>query len=665
MAHTHYSQIWDLGVLAFAFAFALSIAAGAEEADRAFDHLQGTETELAGWQAIEQMKWVRARELGTEALRQHGDSYAGHFILGVVMHYGEGDLARSAFHLHQAQTLYERRHGVVPRDGAPWSWHVATLRELASVYGEMDQPQAELEVFDEYDRAYQPKRLAQRVWPLMKLRRYDEARAVAKTAIATGRPPQRVLARSDLCAAECEAGNRELSYRACIDALTEYRDRELGGMVEYSNASEAALSMLKYDQSERLLGDSTQRVVTDSWGNPYQKLAALYLIEGRSSEAIEALKGGQELRLRRPAYLDQQGQALLDGTLAELLLVVGQTERAVQITQRAVDRPDRLGTSSGTERQASAASAIRSSVALRDQAQRELEAAVTATFWQGLKLRQEAAVHWIEAWRQRRRAAVLLVEPDFLVRSLRPYYVGGVDLMPWMSMELVDAVGSGVTLTALARARNEETLAGTGAFFDALEAEAEFQRDEWAATTRAVERALQGLPRAEALLRARISAIGGEALRRRGDSRGGAALFAHALAADPDVVRRLGLALPVVVESDGTELGREATKLVRRSPRFRAGEGFFITLRGGASPESCLLGPSRERIQCASVRLEAPASPQEGARRLVEELHQVAFALKADLTQSDLTTLDGSPTAQRADRQVKSLLELMGPGDKQ
>ncbi len=648
-------------------AAALAVAAGvtgyvrAEERAGA-DGLLGTPDELAGFAAIEDGKWIRARELGEKVLREHPDSFAGHYVVGVAMHYGEGDLARSAFHLDLAVQRFEALYGPAPVAATPWRWHEAALKQLAMTYGEMDRPADELATFDRFDKSYSPKKVAERVWPLMKLRRYDEARAMAKAAVTTGDREQKMIARADLCAAECEAGSREKAWQACTDALTEFRGGAPGGMVEYSNASEAALSVLRYDDAERFLSESIRRAVPDSWGNPYQHLGMLLVSEGRVTEAIAALKGGQDLRLRRPAWLDQHGQARLDQTLGQLLLVVGQTERAAQIAQRSVDRPDRMGVNSGTDRQATAASAILHSVALRELAARRLEDAVTAGFVDGLKLRAKAAALALDSWRERRHAAVLLADEDFLERSLRPYYVGAVDVPPWLMSEVVLAVGGGVTMKALDRARAVEHLAGSEAFFDALEAEAAFWRGDDERARAAAERALSGLPHAEALLQGRVAAIAGETARRRGDARTAAARFTLAMQKDPDVFRRLGLRLPISVEAPDDPIGREASTLVGRSPRFRVGEGapFRVVIAGSPEARATLVGPGGEVIATAIARAKSGESATDQARRLVAELHRVAFALRADLSQEDLTTLDGSPTAQRADHQVRTLLDALG-----
>ena len=68
-------------------------------------------------------------------------------------------------------------------------------------------------------------------------------------------------------------------------------------------------------------------------------------------------------------------------------------------------------------------------------------------------------------------------------------------------------------------------------------------------------------------------------------------------------------------------------------------------------------------VQCSNpIAVEEGDSAKAIARKLVAELHRVAFAIKADLSQADLTSLDGSPTAARADKQVRSLLDTLGPG---
>jgi hypothetical protein len=147
-------------------------------------------------------------------------------------------------------------------------------------------------------------------------------------------------------------------------------------------------------------------------------------------------------------------------------------------------------------------------------------------------------------------------------------------------------------------------------------------------------------------------------------------LYDLALQLDPGVIRRQDLSLPVRMQSNQRQasadpLAREAMKMLRRSPRFHASKGGF-PLRiesDGSSATACLLGLKEERLSCVEVSPRAGEGIRDRARRLVAELHRQAFAPKIDLTQSDLQSLDGSPTAgggRSAERLQNVLNDLLG-----
>ena len=631
-------------------------------------HLEGTADELAGWEALDQGQFIKARELGDKVLLADPASFAGHFILGAALQHGEGDLARAAFHLEHARLAYERRWprpllgGLLPGGGSgPWRWHQATLRELSAALGALDRPEEQLRIIEQHNDQYSPPWQAQRIWPLMKLGRYEEAREAARQAMEGSGAAARKYARADLCGAESEAGDRRRAHDACVEATREFQDAASGaGQLELSNASDAALGVLRFDEAERFLVEAARRQNSVLWVNPYQQQAELFLTEGRIPEAIAALRAGQELRIGRPAWVDQFDRARFDAALAKVFLVVGIGDRAVAAATRAIEQPDRQGHASGSEVQADAASAVLQELALRDRAERAAEDATTAGFWASLPLSARAAWDRLTAWRAMRRAAVALADETFLSRSLRPYYLG-ILLPPWLLPELVDAVGGGVALAALDLARQAEGDATFDAYFDALRAEAELRRGQYARADALAAAALASLPQAEVLLRARLALVAAACARQRGDDSRAAVFLQAVLARDPGLLRRSGLALPVRIDDDGSELARAAARLVARSPRFDSGGGpLSVSLTGGAHPRACLVGPSREQLACASVNQPIDTGATAGARLLVAELHREAFAVHTDLSQSDLTSLDGSPTAGRADRHIQSVLDGLG-----
>src|SRR5262249_36800411 len=141
--------------------------------------------------------------------------------------------------------------------------HREILVGLEYTAGLMEQYTYELEVLDDYDNLYEPHLIGQRAWPLMKLRRFDDARAVARRAIASGSQWQKSLGLNGLCAIEAEAHERQASYENCTAALDHAKGRADAAIragskaiphlaVHAHNASLGALSVLHLDEAERL-----------------------------------------------------------------------------------------------------------------------------------------------------------------------------------------------------------------------------------------------------------------------------------------------------------------------------------------------------------------------------------------------------------------------------
>jgi tetratricopeptide (TPR) repeat protein len=602
--------------------------------------LPGTVEELQAYALAKSDRYVKARELAEQVLRANPDSYVAHFVLGLAQYYGEGNLPRALWELRTARAIYERRYGPIPSRAAPWRWHSEILIELADLLGDMDRLQEKLEVLDAHDRAYAPPLYAERTWPLMKLGRYDEARAMVQKALATGRPRQRRVALTSLCAIESEAGTREDSYRACQAAADEVRPSRHDGTAEFSNAGEAALGMLRLDEAERDFLEATGRPVT-LYGNPWAKLVDLYLREGRLAEAVSAMKQVHIYRRRKPAYTDQLSQAETDQLAAMLLLELGRPEEALPITGRALARPDRRGGISSQKEQAEAGAAILDRMARREAAARLGEERVTAGFWGALRLAWRQARLRIQAWTSGRRAAVLMANRRRLVATIRPCFSGGADAPGWAVGELVAILGPGVVEHAVAEARREETLPAAAPYFDAVDAEVALARGDDRRALDTAWRALRGLPSAEVLISGRVAAVGAAAARRLGEANLEAGLLGDVLQKDPANVRRLDLALPVTITNDGSAVGRAAARLLGRSPRFRAGGGAFTLAATAGSV--CLHTQTGAVVVCAEAQPRAGEDADGFARRLVDELHRRAFAPRIDLSQTDVRSLDGSP----------------------
>jgi tetratricopeptide (TPR) repeat protein len=652
------------------------------------DGLFGTSAEMAGWLAVREDKLVRAREIGESILRDHPESYAGHYIVGYAQHYGETNLPRALFHLRRARQLFEAEFGPRPQTTplkrpAPWRWHQEILLSLAWVTGELDLHEERLSFLQAHDDAgYQPKRLAERGWPLMKLGKLAEARRHAKEAMLTGDPWQRKVAATALCGIEFESGDREAAYRACSAAVELVKRSRSHGTTEYSNGGVASMAVLKFDEAERRFTEATHRPPAD-YANPWRRLLSLYTREGRLPEAVAAAKQVPPYRLKRPPHVDQHDQAETESTLASLLLVAGYWQEALRIADRALERPDRQGGSSTSVAQAVAGAAILARAARLEAAERLAEAAAVAPFWESLKLRAQAAEARLRTWAAGRQAATLLADPKRLVATLRPHSSGGAEGPEWLLADIVRIVGPGVAARAVEMARAQETMSGALAYIDAIDADVQLLRGHHAEALKLAERAMTTLPSAEGLLVARAAAVGAQAAWELGDLPKSLGLYQKALSRHPGVLRQLQMRLPVRFAARG-EIAQRVADYLGGSPRLRVSSrgGLTLSISGDAQGgRGCLLGPDGSQLSCADVEIKGPTSggatgsagpaaapvamtPKQAARELAARLQEQLFAPRVDLSQADLRSLDGSPAvgSGRAALKMRDVLDELAPG---
>ena len=593
-------------------------------------------------------QFARARTLTEQILERDPNSIAGLVLMGNVYHRGEGNLPKALFYLQKAEKQIEQRFDAAVEDPEIAGWYPAMLLELAFVNGEMGRHQIKIDYLERYDNIAEPIP-AERGWPLMRLRRYGEARQAVKEALALKDQPFQVAAAlTALCAIESEQHHRKLGYEACMAAVRYERELEEGGPTPFTNAAEASLSLLRMDEAEKLILEASEYFVSDAVSNPWLDLLHLYLGQGRTPEALDAVRKMVRWRQAQPPYMEEQNRAETEMASALFLIVAGRADEAARITRRALERPDRTGFTSSEPEQALAASAVIDSVVARLQAELWAEKVSYSGLRESLAARFYEQSARLRSWRSGREAAAAIRQERILVSTLRPYLAGSIELPEWLEPELFAAIGPGVAAAALERARAAEDLAGAEGYFAAAAAEiARLEDDPETCLERALE-ALESLPGAEALLRARTAAIGAWAAGELGKNAKHLELLALVMQIDPGTIRRLGLALPTVLEAGDTAVAQNAGDLLAGSPRFdlEAGPGFRLQVSGNEkAAQACLLDPRGSRLSCAAITARTGEDVDTFTRRLVAELHQNAFAPRLDLTQADLRSLDGSPTA--------------------
>ncbi len=631
----------------------------------------GSEDERAGFCQLldgsipEQEKFVAVRTWADKALRADPRSYRAHFLMGAAQHQGEGNLPKSLFHLERADELLTNEAGQylpTTHPAAPVLRRI--LLELVYVHGEMDHHAEKIRFVDVMHQRLGIDYSALKAWPLMKLKRWDEARIIAQQAIDGEDPgsywPQVGL--TALCAIESERRNRQGAYDACMAAARPVMKNKAEGGVALSNAASASVEMFKFDEAEKLWLESSTRPIEGTI-NPWGRLTHLYLREGRFAEALSALREMRTYRLARPAYYDQQDQADAELTGASLLMIAGRVEDALRITSRVSERPDRQGTSSAAFEQNQGGNFIFDRAAKLDVARRLEERAVSAGWKDALVLRAKAAKLRLDAWSIGRRAAVILSDPERLITTLRPECPGSIEMPAWLDADVIQVVGPGVALAAIAQARREETLPEhlVEPVFAGLEAEAYLAQGDDRRALEKAELAAKGLLPAEALLRARAAAVGAEAARRLGKYADAVRLLGNVLTVDPGVIRRLGFKLPLEVLAEGDSPAvREAKSALESSPLFDVGTwGFRLTLSETAVALSLPDGSELTRVPVKAGKKDDDSL----ARRIARAAHEDLLVPQVDVTQADVRSLDGGlGGGGRASERAKSVLEeVVGP----
>jgi tetratricopeptide (TPR) repeat protein len=607
--------------------------------------LEGEEAEieeLALWELVERERYVKAREEAERYIKEQPSSYVAHLVLGMAQHYGEANFPMALFHEARALDLFETREGVQPAPSQPWRWHARILVALTRAHGDLEHYDEQLGLMYRYNDLYTPQLKAELAWPLMKKREFDKARLAAEAGLATGDPYQVERAKNALCAIEFEAGDDVKSYEACAEAV-EYGSTHFGSAtaVDLGNYAEAARSVFRFDEAERLLMEASKSGL--SWyGNPWLELADLYMRAGRFAEALSALREVPRHRAARPAHVRDSDRNEARRSLAAFLLLMGRPGEALRITDKASVLPDRRAHNSRDPQQ------DRSIVALLDRQARLMLAEITveravakpfpSRWWaQGKAL-------WLrfEAWMSARHAARFLDDEARLVGTFAVGTARSAVMPPWLLGELIGVLGPGVVRAAVEQIGEEDPREGASAYYDAVLAEVSLAQGDYEEAIERAGRALEVLQPGDALLRGRVRAVLAKSL---SDPRETTALYEEVLATDPGLFRRLGWALPAEVESSNAEIDRALARAVMRSPRFESSSnGLRIQIDGA---RICLFGRTGAAWGCSEAELEEDETGESYTQRIVDSFHEGIFSPRVDLSRIDINSLDGSNRVTR------------------
>lgn len=610
--------------------------------------LPGTPEELHALCQVEAERWIDARTEAEAILAARPDSFAGRFVLAYTLHRGEANHPRARFEMRRALQDYTRLYGEAPGPGTPWRWHMQMLQELIYIESDLEHYEEQLALIEVFNRSYSPEMVAETAWPLMKLRRFDDARRAANLARGGG-GWQEEVALNALCAIEFEAGDEARSYDACRAALMLHgADPARQDAVDFTNFAEAARSLFRLDEAEtNLLLASEARV---SWyGNPYMELAELYTREGRFLEALEMLREVHPYRQRRPPHVREADRNEARRALSAFYLAIGRSEELLAITYTARMNPDRRGHNSRDPMQDRALTALLDRAACRlHAAWRETEA-VGAPLLDQIAIRAEALFYRGMAVSASRETARAIADDTRLVGIFQIGRARSAVLPPWLAGELVQVLGGGVAGDAIRRARADDRRPGASAYYDAFEAEAALEAGDPARAYELARSAVDGLGPAEALLRARASAISAEAAMQEGYPSRALEGYDEVFQVDPGLFVRMDLAVPVRVRSGGGAVADEVADILAWSPRFTIDDiGLEIRVTSdGTSGEACLTASTGAELGCQALERSGEEDTSTFALRLARDFQHLVFSPRISLTAVDASSLDGANTTMR------------------
>jgi tetratricopeptide (TPR) repeat protein len=611
-------------------------------------------------------RFITARRLAEELLKRDPDNLTGLYVMGRVQWLSEGNHARAMHYLSRANRIYLEEH-----DGAeerPWELHSQIMFAMQNVAEETGDYGYQLELMDEYDARFDPPfGVAERGWAHMRQGDMDAARQAAQQGIDSEDLWQQVLGYNTLCAVESEESNRQASLDACLAALEHRRSYGSGALsIAAGNAAGAAVGALDFEQAERLAREATS---DDSSVTAWRRMILLLVDQGRTAEAVEALRRLRGAQANQEPSMRDLNRADVDAAFARLLLVAGESERGMAVIDRALTWPDRRGLISTDEEQARGGHALIRLAMRRVAAERQAEAAsargvlarISHFFLRLLpdmgRLGDEGAV----------RSA--LADAERLEGTFRIYLDDGLNDTPsWLMGELIDVLGVGVADAALQHARAAEDFPGMEAYYDGVEAEIALRRRRYGDAAALAATAAAGLPPEEVLYRARLAAVEAEAAWRMGDRELAMSQYERVMQLDPGTMRRMSLRLPATVEVRASGgVARRVGKQLRRSRRLRLHKGgFSVSIEGGGDElQVCLRSPLGSLLSCADAPRPAPAEGEESmsdtdyVRHVIARFHDRAFAMPLGLSNVDLNSLDGTTTvAGEAERErMKAILE--------
>ncbi|MGY8785800.1 MAG: hypothetical protein ACKVIB_10400, partial [Pseudomonadales bacterium] len=218
-----------------------------------------------------------------------------------------------------------------------------------------------------------------------------------------------------------------------------------------------------------------------------------------------------------------------------------------------------------------------------------------------------------------------------------------VHIPEWIEPEIVGSIGTGVMSNIIEQANSNGAFMLNAGYYHSYKAEVAALDNDRDAVMREGAAALNQLPAAEVLLRARLAAQMGKVAWRNNDYSQALTLFENAYFQDPSILRRLAISLPVDITNDGTVFSEQVADYLADSPRFsRNANGMSLEVSTAPDLTVCLKTRTGTILSCYTIAAAESESSKWNAQQLTQMFHTQTFGLGFEISQAQRSILMGS-----------------------
>lgn len=649
-----------------------------------------TTPEKLAFSEVSNARYISARNKAETLLAENEDAIGATYVMALVYWEGEGNLLRALSFMKKAIELYEKEYcnaeTGIPRNSEDQMWHKRMLRELARIYSELDDRNAEIEVRTREAELYKTSLGIDAVWALLKLDRFDEATQIARQTIENSNQEDYWVdtAYNDLTAIADAQHKHAESFRQSLKAVAYTSERSC---VILLNHARALSVMLKFDEALEYLQKAQRAKEADCVSSPYEEIAEIYLLDTQWQKAISAMLKARKRVTEMRLYA--QTESKTRANTADIFYAMGFAQKAWELFVTVIDAPQRLGYDSLLKEQLHLSQRIVFFAISHDYLKR-LDEQIYAwysesAFYRLAALRPLDAFDWFDSenvktvsnlvekrgsvWRKLWSTHQEIFKDALSVKNIRSLLVPMYILSPQYFLSIVDALGRKTSLFLLdfqQKSLTDEEVGYMQPVFELVRAYIAYRSADDTTALKHIENYRKLATPRFSLIDSQIELMMADIALRNGETTKAYSSMMKVYDKVPSLFRQFDIPLPFDFDSNvdkSDDNVQTFVDILRDSPRFAETRNapFVISIaKTDKTYQICLNSNMGARHACSSTRendYDVPAGQSIPAPLIADNFYHVAFAPKVDLSQSDLHSLDGSPVQVTADQALQKLMK--------